>query len=234
MESSSSSQAEAVAQANVRQFLDLGHLWIEGLMYILSTADGFINDDDADAGRPVNYHALNRALDANDNDSLFSDDEVLFSEPLDKATSVNSVAVGASGSALDQGSTGGQGLSLVLDEDNPYVKKYPSQEVWLVKCKRYREREVVRFIEGYKKNRPEDNIFSSSQSGSCGSGNLYIQTQDSPRAARALHNCVYIRRSRTLGLNGVDMTVLSDPIEIFSALSSSCSIAQVLNAHHEG
>ncbi|EEB92538.1 hypothetical protein MPER_08937, partial [Moniliophthora perniciosa FA553] len=100
--------------------------------------------------------------------------------------------------------------------------------------KHYREWEVLRFIEGYNKNCPEDNIFSSSQSGSCGSGYVYIQTRDSPRAASALRHCAYIRRSRTFGLNGVYMTVISDPIEIFSALSSSCSIAQVLNAHHDG
>ncbi|EEB89044.1 hypothetical protein MPER_12910 [Moniliophthora perniciosa FA553] len=231
--SSSSQQAKSVAQANVRQFLDLEAAVDRGGYDSEDdeVADGFINDNGDDEGRPVNYHALNRELE-DDHNSLFSDDEILFSEPQDEPTGVDSVAAGQSGLALDQGTAGAQAIALGLDEDHPNVKRYSSKEVWAVKCKHYREWEVVRFIERYKKNRPEDNIFSSFQSGSCGSGLVYIQTRDSPRAASALRHCVYIRHSRTLGLNGVYMTVISDPIEIFT-LSTSTSIAKVLNGHHD-
>ncbi|EEB89601.1 hypothetical protein MPER_12281, partial [Moniliophthora perniciosa FA553] len=232
--SSSSQQAKSVAQANVRQFLDLEAAVDRGGYDSEDdeVADGFINDNGDDEGRPVNYHALNRALEVDDHNSLFSDNEILFSEPQDEPTGVDSVAAGQSGLDLDQGTAGVQAIALGLDEDDPNV-----QTVFLERglgSQHYCEREVLRFIEGYKKIHPKDNIFSSSQSGSCGSGYVYIQTQDSPRAASALRHCVYIRHSRTLGLNGVYMTVISDPIEIFSALSSSCSIAQSLNAHHDG
>ncbi|KAI3614492.1 hypothetical protein WG66_009651 [Moniliophthora roreri] len=231
MESSSSSQqAEAVAQADVRQFLDLEAAVDRGGYDSEDDegADGFINDDDDDVGRPVNYQALNRALDADDHDSLFSDQDSLFSEPQDESAGDDSVAVGGSGLVLDQGNTAVGGVALELDEDDPNVKRYRSQEVWSIKCKPYREQDVINFIVGYQKIHPEDNIFSLTRPGSCGSGYVYIQTQDSPRAASILRGCMYTRRTRTGGINGVHMTVLSDPLDILRALSMASSIAKTI------
>ncbi|KAI3604047.1 hypothetical protein WG66_000838 [Moniliophthora roreri] len=190
MESSLSQQAEEVAQTNVRQFLDL-EAAIDREGYDSEDdegTDGFINDDDNDVGRPINYQALNRALDANDHDSLFSDQDLLFSEPQDKSAGDDSAIDGGSGLVLDQESSGVEGSALEFDEDDPNVKRYCSQEVWLVKCKPYREQDVINFIEGYQKKHPEDNIFSLTQPRSCSSGYVYIQTQDSPRAASILHS----------------------------------------------
>uniref|UniRef100_A0A0W0FN95 Uncharacterized protein n=1 Tax=Moniliophthora roreri TaxID=221103 RepID=A0A0W0FN95_MONRR len=224
----SSQQAEEAAQANVHQFLDLeAAVNRGGYDSEDDEGDGFINDDD-DVGRPVNYQALNRSLDADDHDSLFSDQDSLFSEPQDESAGDNSAIDGGSGLVLDQGSSGVEGSALEFDEDDPNVKRYRSQEVWSVKCKPYRKQDVINFIVGYQKKDTKDNIFSLTRPRSCGSGYVYIQTQDSPRAASILHGCMYTHHTRTGGINGVHMTVLSDPLDILHALSMSSSIAKAI------
>ncbi|ESK84008.1 hypothetical protein Moror_11529 [Moniliophthora roreri MCA 2997] len=130
-------------------------------MYAYSTEDGFINDNnDNNIERPINYQALNRALDADDHDLLFSDQDFLFSGPQDESAGDNSVAVGGSGLVLEQGNTAVGVVAPELDEDDPNIKRYCSQEVWSTKCKPYREQDLVHFIEGYQKKHPKDNIFS--------------------------------------------------------------------------
>uniref|UniRef100_A0A0W0GCC1 NGN domain-containing protein n=1 Tax=Moniliophthora roreri TaxID=221103 RepID=A0A0W0GCC1_MONRR len=170
------------------------------------------------------------ALDTDDHDSLFSDQDSLFSEPQDESAGDDSIAVGGSGLVLDQGNTAIGGVALELDEDNPNVKRYRSQEVWSIRCKPYREQDVINFIVGYQKIHPEDNIFSLTRPGSCGSGYVYIQTQDSPRAASILRGCMYTRHTQTGGINSVHMTVLSDPLDILHALSMASSIAKTITS----
>uniref|UniRef100_A0A0W0FBR6 NGN domain-containing protein n=2 Tax=Moniliophthora roreri TaxID=221103 RepID=A0A0W0FBR6_MONRR len=226
----SSQQAEVVVQSNVRQFLDLEAAINRGGYDSEDDegTDGFINNNNDDVERPINYQALNRALDADDHDSLFSDQDSLFSEPQDESAGDDSVVVGGSGLVLEQGNTTVGGVAPELDEDNPTIKRYRLQEVWLVKCKPYREQDLVHFIEGYEKKHLEDSIFSLTRPRSCSSGYVYIQTQDSPRAASILRGCMYTRRTRTGGINSMHMTVLSNPLDILHVLSMSSSIAKAI------
>ncbi|ESK82278.1 hypothetical protein Moror_15481 [Moniliophthora roreri MCA 2997] len=220
MELLSSQQAEAAAQANVRQFLDLEAAVDRGRYNSEDNegADRFINDDNDNVERPVNYQALNRALDADYHKSLFLDQDLLFSELQDESAGDDSIAVGESGLLLEQGDTAVGVVAHELDEDDPKVKRYCSQEVWSVKCKPYCEQDVINFIVGYWKIHPKDNIFSLTRPRSCSSGYVYIQTQNSPCAASILHGCMYTRRTQTGGINSVHMTVLSDPLDILCAL----------------
>uniref|UniRef100_A0A0W0G5S7 Uncharacterized protein n=1 Tax=Moniliophthora roreri TaxID=221103 RepID=A0A0W0G5S7_MONRR len=146
MESSSSQQAEVAAQANVHQFLDLEAAVNRGGYDSEDDegADRLINNDNDNVGRPVNYQALNRVLDTDYHELLFSDQDSLFSELQDESAGDNSIAVGGSGLLLEQGNTAVGVVAHELDEDDPKVKRYHSQEVWSVKCK-----DIINFIVGY-------------------------------------------------------------------------------------
>uniref|UniRef100_A0A0W0FJ71 Uncharacterized protein n=1 Tax=Moniliophthora roreri TaxID=221103 RepID=A0A0W0FJ71_MONRR len=127
-------------QANVHQFLDLEAAVDRGVYDSEDDegADRFINDDDDDVGSP----------------------DSLFSELQDESAGDDSIAVGGSGLLLEQGNTAVGVVAHELDEDDPKVKRYRSQEVWLVKCKPYCEQDIINFIVDYQKIHPKDNIFS--------------------------------------------------------------------------
>ncbi|KAK7016993.1 hypothetical protein VNI00_018775 [Paramarasmius palmivorus] len=197
--------------ANVRPFLDLEasvDRWDS------STDDedgdqGFINDDDMDEeiGSSIDHHSLNRSMDgdapASDHDSLFSNDShsSLFSE-LERDERCS----GRTDDALH-----GRDFEETchVDEDNG--------ELWMVKCKKGKERYLLQYLKRYIDKFNAKDIFRNIRLYDDDCGFIYVQTANPGRAAYVLGRCPVTVHKRD-GFHGLNMKVITDPVEVGMAL----------------
>ncbi|KAG7098031.1 hypothetical protein E1B28_000007 [Marasmius oreades] len=84
-------------------------------------------------------------------------------------------------------------------------------EVWVVKCRKNREQDVIQFIDNAPLN------FHSFIMARCnpyiGCGYVYVRSTDFGNISKLLSGCFSVVRKRS-GLNGIDMTRVLDPVEV--------------------
>ncbi|KAK7017881.1 hypothetical protein VNI00_018556 [Paramarasmius palmivorus] len=194
---------------NARPFLDLEASVDRGESVSEDEDEGFINDDEEVVfGDGVDYNTINKDLqeceehgDAPDYTSLFfKDSQDLLSMETDDA-----------GQELDNTSCGDRDDMSVWQDDETVW------ELWLVRCKKGRERYLLQYLKRYIDKFNARDLFDTLRFYDDDCGFVYIRISDARRAANVVRWCPVTIRSRG-GFNGLDMKAITDPVEVGMAL----------------